>query len=257
MIEYNAMIINGTSTADLPFECAVVRPPKPTQASRKDIMHNITTVNGLVKQKINTYNPIENEGEFYLIDPTRDDIRQFKSLFTFDGEYQTFDEPDITHKYYSVELVFSGKDDFAGYTVIANFVNDPFEYERESISTNTPLAISWDKVASPILNRLPGAIEFILTNHTNAPMYPLLEVTANTGVEVFIQIGNQQLRFIDGLQGTVYIECKHRYQDVYDSAGKKYNDKVKGEFFEIMPGIHTVTLSDGVEIKIKERWCWL
>lgn len=236
MPEHNALIINGRSTGDLPFFCGVEENSSPTRAEKKNKYHDLDMVNGVAVQTIEAWSPVPKTYQFYLHDATKSDVRKLKAFIGYNGWFTPFDDPDI--RYVFVNAVFSSEplDEFNGYTVTVTFTCEPFEYEPEKVS----------------------ALGSSITNHTTAPMYPKIVIAGMVATSTFLQIGSQRMTFPNGIDTSVTIECKHGLQNVFDKTGNKINSKVRGPFFEIPPGIHSVTKGSGItNIQITERWGWL
>src|SRR5699024_4825575 len=96
-----------------------------------------------------------------------------------------------------------------------------------------------------------------LYNHTNAPMYPRIDVFGTSGSEVQINIGGQIIKLRE-LNQKVTVESKPLEQNVYDKDGKMANGIMSGDFIEIKEGsTNLVTLSNGINrVEILERWAW-
>lgn len=234
MLKTNEFICNGKRLTDLPFYvvCEVLAPP--TRSDKKNILTELPFVNGVVVQDVDAYSTVPKEYAFYLHDVTSADVRKFKAFFPDRGEFTPYDEPDLRFIYESVHLSFSVLDNVGGYEVTATFTCQPFAYEEEKTMT----------------------LGSTITNHTNAPMHPKLKITGKTGSETYLKIGEQVMRFKE-IQDVIYIECKHRHQDAYSSGGRKVNNEVKGDFFEIPVGIHRVEKGQGISsVEITTRWCW-
>lgn len=236
MPKLNELIINGRSTSDLPFFCAVEENSAPTRASKKNKYHDLDMVNGAVVQTINAWSPIPKTFQFYLKEVTKSDVRKLKEFIGFSGWLTSADDPDIRHVFIDASFDSEPLDEFNGYTVTVTFTCEPFEYEPESETT----------LGSSVVN------------HTNAPMYPKVTITAATTSSTYLEIGSERMTFPNGFNGTITIECKHGIQDVKNSLGASINNQVRGPFFEILPGTHTVTKGTGITtVKILNRWGWL
>lgn len=236
MPKYNELIINGRSTGDLPFFCGVEENSAPTRAAKKNKYHDLDMVNGLVTQTIDAWNSIEKNYTFYLHEVTKTDLRTFKAFIGYSGWLTPYDDPEIHYIFSNATISSEPLDAFNGYTVNVTFTCEPFEYESEKVVT----------------------LGSSITNHTTAPMYPKIVITVNTTSNTFLQIGSQRITFPSGIDTSVTIECKHGLQDVLDKSGNKMNSKVRGPFFEIVPGTHTVTKGTGItKVEITERWGWL
>lgn len=235
MPEYNELIINGRSTSDLPFFCGVEENSAPTRAEKKNKYYDLEMANGVAVQTVEAWKAVTKAYRFYLHEATKNDVRKLKAFIGYTGWFTPSDDPDI--RYIFVNALFESEplDEFNGYTVTVIFTCEPFEYEPETVS----------------------ALGATIKNETNAPMYPKITITANTGSSLFLKIGSQTMTFTKGIIGTVIIECKHGMQDIKDSSGKRINSQVRGPFFEILPGSHTVTKSPAItNIQILKRWGW-
>lgn len=236
MPQYNELIINGRSTGDLPFFCAVEENSAPTRAEKKNKYHDLDMVNGLAVQTIEAWLPVSKIYRFYLHDATKADVRKLKSFIGYAGWFTPFDDPNIHYNFVNAIFESEPLDEFNGYTITATFTCEPFEYEPERTST------------------LGSSIK----NHTTAPMYPKIVIAGMIATSTFLQIGNQRMTFPSGIDTKVTIECKHGLQNVLDKTGNKMNSKVRGPFFEITPGEHAVTKGTGItKVEITERWGWL
>lgn len=236
MPKVNELIINGRSTSDLPFFCAVEENSAPTRASKKNRLHELDMVNGAVVQTINAWSTVSKKYQFYLHDATKSDVRNLKAFVGYSGWFTPADDPGIRYIYMDTAFSSEPLDEFNGYTITVTFTCEPFEYEPESETT------------------LGGS----LVNHTNAPMYPKITITAATTSSTYLQIGSERMTFLNGINGTITIECKHGIQDVKNNLGASINNQVRGPFFEILPGTHSVTKGTGITtVKILNRWGWL
>lgn len=235
MVELNALIINGESTADLPFFCGVTDNSPPARAIKKNKIYELEHVNGAVVQSINAYGLVEKTYNFYLHDVTVANVRRFKSFIGYSGWFTPSDDLGIRYKFINAVPTVEPLDMTDGYRVSVVFTCEPFAYENESV----------------------GVLGASIVNHTNAPMYPLIKLTGTTGANTFLQIGNQRMTFTSGINGVVFVECKHGFQDVYTSTSS-INNQIRGPFFEIEPGTHSVTKGTGITaVEITKRWGWL
>lgn len=236
MPERNALIVNGKSTADLPFFCGVRENSPPARAEKKDQLYDLDMVNGNVVQTIDAWKPVTKQYLFYLHDVTKSQFRAFKAFIGWTGWFSPSDDPGMRYVYQKAVLESSPVDEFDGYEVAVTFTCEPFEYEEERTE------------------ELGSSIE----NHTNAPMYPRLIITGDTTSSTFLQIGEERMTFTNGIRNFVTIECKHGLQDVKDSNGLSINSQVRGPFFEIVPGEHAVTKGTGItSVQMTKRWGWL
>lgn len=236
MIELNSLILNGKSSADFPFFVAVEEVPGVLMPTKKDKIYQHEHMNGSVKQSINAWESITLEFIFYLHDVTRSDLRKFKSWFKPQGTLTRYDDPDMHYEYIQVNVSSKALDDTSGYEVTAVFLCQPFEFEKE---TEVVLGTT-------------------IRNETSAPMYPKIMIKGDTGEETYLKIGRQSMYFKQGVRNGAVIECKQGYQNITDLNGREINNQVKGDFFEITPGAHTVVKGKGItEVKMVTRWGWI
>lgn len=255
------MIVNGRSTDDLPFFCVVETNDAPKKSEKKDDVFETDYADGYAVQKIDAYSGNERVYNFYLHEVTNKEIRQFKTFVPDEGWFTPSDD-DLKFYFVKSLLEFEPLDSVNGYVCVVTFFCQPFGMEEETgtIIGNdamTVVGIEWDKSSSSTAEHvyyLQSASQII--NHTNAPMYPLVEIRGATGNETFLQIGEQRMTFKE-IQDVIYIECKPRFQDVWSSGGRKINNEVSGPFFEIQPGENPILKGEGINfIKITERWGW-
>lgn len=233
---YNALTINGVSTATLDFDCLVETNSPITMGKKKDILHEGEMVNGVLLQSIEAYEPVEKPYIFYLSNVTKDQARKFKALFDPTGWFTPYDDPNIRHYYYSFTMESEPLDDVDGYRVTVTFLCDPFEYEPEKVVT---LGTS-------------------IVNHTNAPMFPKLEVLGSVATQQTLTIGAQTMIFKNGIPIRVWVENKLGAQNVTNNSGANINSQVKGPFF-VIPPKKTVAVSktSGItSVKMTTRWGW-
>lgn len=236
MITYNQLMINGKSTADFPFPIFVEELPGLSMAKKKDKLFETDYQNGYVKQSVSAWESLSLVFKFYLHNVSRSQLREFKKLFVNEGTLVRYDDSDMHYNYLSVNLESEPIAETFGYEVTATFVCEPFEYEQEKeiVVTNK------------------------IVNHTNAPMHPLIKVKGNTQAETTLTIGKTTMVFKEGIDTLVEIECKDGYQNVRDKSGRLINNKIKGDFFEILPGESVVTKGAGItEVKLLARWGWV
>lgn len=233
MLRINELIINGKSTADLPFYCAVLELDPPQKSEKKDKLFETDFASGYSKQSVRAYSGIEKQYKFYLYDMEETDIQEFKTFIADEGWFRAWGS-QLKYVFVKSTLEFSHLDDVGGYEVLVTFSCQPFGLQDESTKN--------------LDNRI--------YNPTNAPMYPFIEIRGAIGTETYLQIGSQRMTFKE-IQDVIYIECKPHYQDVYSSGGRKLNAETKGPFFEIQPGENEVLKGPGItSIKITERWGW-
>lgn len=233
MVRLNELIINGRSTDSLPFYCVVETNSAPAKSEKKDNVFENEHTDGYSKQTIDAYGGKERVYTFYLHDVEASQVREFMSFVADEGWFKPADD-DLKYYYVKSTLDFETLDAVNGYTCQVTFFCQSFGMESER---TTDLGTN-------------------LFNHTNAPMYPLVEIRGQSGVETFLQIGQQRMTFKE-LQDVIYIECQPRQQNVYRSASNLLNADTRGPFFEIQPGDNKVTKGPGItSVKITERWGW-
>lgn len=227
------MIINGKSTYNLPFYCVVEELDPPQKAKRKDKLFETEHGTGYMKQTVDAYEPVERKYMFYLHNVQWGDIQMFKDFIADSGWFIPFNEK-YRYDYLKSELEFAKLDAVNGYEVDVTFYCQPFAYE--------------DEVSKKLGTKL--------YNETNAPMQPKFEIRGTSGQPSYLKIGEQTMHF-KSLPGVIYIECKHGHQDAWSSGGRKVNNLIKGDFFEVPPGVHEVEKGQGItEVTITERRAW-
>ena len=234
--EYNALIVNGLSTKDLPFDCLVETNSPLTMGKKKDILHEGEMVNGVLVQSIDAYEPVEKPYVIYLSQVTKAEMRKFKAMFDPTGWFTPYDDPTIKHYYYSVAMESETLDVVDGYRVTVTFLCDPFEYEPETVVT----------LGSSIIN------------HTNAPMYPKLEVLGTVATLQSLTIGSQTMIFKNGIATRAWVENKLGLQNVTNNTGAAINSQVSGPFFVIPPKktVSVVKTAGITSVKMTTRWGW-
>lgn len=244
MIEYNSLIINDWSTKDLPFQLLVQENPGPLMAVKKDILSQFDFTDGYVVQSVRAYEPKERTFKLYFQDVTSmEQIRNFAAKLTPSGTYISYDDPTVYKKYVKVELELEPWDNenyfFRGYEGELKFLIQPFSYER------TPKVIT-------LTNGM------VITNHTDAPMYPKLEISAPTKSAYSIKIGTITMNFKNHL-GSYVVECESGKQNVYDSNGNVRNLHTTGDFFVLQPGEKAKVTFDPTliqSLKMTTSWRW-
>lgn len=235
MLYNNHLIINGKSTSGFPFFVAVEENAAPTKARKKDRVFSEEHTNGYLRRSIHAYEGVDKRYKFYLHDVDKKQLREFKAFIAPSGWFTPADEDDVKYYYEAVEVSFGVLDAVNGYECEVTFKCQPFALE------NNPETVQLGN---------------LITNHTNAPMYPFIKITGRSSVETFLQIGSQRMTFKE-IQDIIYIECRHGHQDVWASGMRKINGEVRGDFFEIMPGTHNVTKGSGIQsVEITLRWGW-
>lgn len=239
-LEYNHLIINGRSSADLPFLVAVETNAAPVKAKKKNIHNELEHVNGLVVQTIDAWEAIEKKYTFYLYDVSMRDMRLFKKFLGNTGEFTPYNDPDIHFNFYAVEFVSETQDLLDGYhdnyKIEVTFLCEPFEYEKERWVTNLQS----------------------LSNFTNAPMWPRLKLYGNTSGRQSLTIGNQTISLTEGIKEFVEIECKHGHQTITDNFGYEINRQMVGPFFTIPieRDIRVIKTSGITRVDMLQRWGW-
>lgn len=239
-LEHNHIIINGESSADLPFLVAVETNAAPVKARKKNIHNELEHVNGVVTQTIDAWEPIQKPYIFYLYDVTMSDVRIFKKFLGNYGEFTPYNDPEIHFNFYGVEFESETRDPLDAhhdnYTINVTFLCEPFEYERERWVTDIQS----------------------LSNFTNAPMWPRLKLYGNTSERQSLTIGRQTITLKEGLEEFVEIECKHGHQTIIDSLGMEINRQMVGPFFTIPieRDIQVIKSSGITRVDMLQRWGW-
>lgn len=240
-LEHNHLIINGRSSADLPFLIAVEKNSAPVKARKKNIYNELDSVSGLVVQTIDAWEPVERNYTFYLYDVTLSDVRLFKQFVGQSGQITPYNDQEMHYNYYSSEIDFETMDEddafHQNYQGTISFICEPFEYEEEQTVT----------VGSTIVN------------HTSGPMFPRLTVYGNTNARQTLTIGDQTMIFKRGVNPSITVECKFGEQNAYNQYGNLINSDIIGDFFVIPPDSTVkVTKTAGItKIDMLARWGWL
>ena len=240
-LEHNHLIINGRSSADLPFLIAIEKNSAPVKARKKNIYNELHSVSGLVVQTIDAWEPVERTYPFYMYDVTLSDVRKFKQFVGQSGRLTPYNDQEMHYNYYSSEINFETMDEsdafHQNYQGTISFICESFEYEEEQTVV----------VGSTI------------TNHTSAPMFPRLTVHGNSSAKQTLTIGKQTMVFKRGPNPKWIIECKFGEQNVYDQFDKLSNSEITGDFFVIPPDSQvSVTKTAGItKIEMLTRWGWL
>ena len=240
-LEHNHLIINGRSSADLPFLIAIEKNSAPVKARKKNIYNELDSVSGLVVQTIDAWEPVERNYTFYLYDVTLSDVRLFKQFVGQSGQIIPYNDQEMHYNYYSSEINFETMDEddafHQNYQGTISFICEPFEYEEEQTVV----------VGSTIVN------------HTSAPMFPRLTVHGNSSARQSLTIGDQTMVFKRGPNPLWTVECKFGEQNVYDQYGQLSNSEIIGDFFVIPPDSQVgVVKTVGItKIDMLARWGWL
>ena len=257
MITLNELIVNGKSTADFSFDVYVTRNAGYNYAKKKNVLFESTYGTGASKNEINAYPPIEKVYTIHCPFATLQDMREITAWASDSGTLIPSDEPDVYYEILDVHITDARIHEVTGYLIDVIFTTMPFGYE-----INQRTGVYWDKSPDPLLTRMGTDLVFVgdgkLFNHTNAPMYPRIDVYGTSANEVQIQIGRQEvkLRYIDE---KITIESKPFEQGVYDKNGRELNSVMSGDFIEIPKNTtNSVITSSGIDrIEVLSRWAWL
>lgn len=238
MITLNELIVNGKSTADFSFDVYVTRNAGYNYAKKKNVLFESTYGTGASKNEINAYPPIEKTYTIHCPFATLQDMREITTWASDSGTLIPSDEPDVFYEILDVNVTDARIHEVTGYLIDVIFTTMPFGYEL------------YEQVRS-----LKSGDTII--NHTNAPMYPRIEVYGTSATEQSIQIGGQVVK-IRTLNQKLTIESKPLSQTVLDNTGRELNSVMSGDFFEIPKGsTNQITLSSGISrIEMTERWAW-
>lgn len=239
MITMNELIVNGKSTADFSFDVYVTKNAGYNYARKKNVLTETLYGTGAIKNEINAYPPIEKTYTIHCPFATLQDMREITTWASDSGTLIPSDEPDVYYEILDVYITDARIHEVTGYLIDVIFTTMPFGYElNEQVRSLT----NGD----------------ILVNHTNAPMYPRIDVFGTSASEVSIQIGSQVVKLRE-LNQKATIESKPLHQTVLDNTGREKNSIMNGDFFEIKKGsTNIVTLSSGItRIEMTTRWAWL
>lgn len=238
MTRINELIINGRSSADFPFTVYVTANAGFNYARKKNVLTETTYGTGAMKNTIDAYPPIQKPYSIYCPSATLQDMREITTWIADEGKLVASDESDVFYEILDVEVSDAPLEATGGYMLDLVFTTMPFGYEH---------------IHS--LRSFSGGES--LYNHTNAPMYPRIDIFGASGSEVQINIGGQIIKLRE-LNQKVTIESKPLEQNVYDNNGKIANGIMSGDFIEIKEGsTNLVTLSNGINrIEMLERWAW-
>lgn len=207
-------------------------------AKKKNKLIETDYSTGAIKESVNAWSPIEKSYELYCPTANLQDMRKIKAWASDTGKLIAADEPDVFYEILDVYIGQSIIDPISGYRIKITFITNPFAYELEQVN----------KVYTS------GST---IVNHTNAPMYPKIIVNGNSNSQTSIKIGTQTV-YLKELISKLTIESKPLEQNVYDQYNSPINSIMRGDFFEILEGSHTITLGTGItSIEITERWGWL
>lgn len=239
MTRINELIVNGKSTADFPFDVYVTSNAGYNYAKKKNILFENTYGTGAIKREVNAYPPIQKPYTIYSPTATLQDMREITAWATDTGTLVASDESDVYYEVLDVNITDTQLHEVRGYAVTITFTTMPFGYEH----------------GQSIRRFIGGEALF---NHTNAPMFPRIEVYGNSSEQVQVHIGSQTIR-LRYLDEKVTIESKPLEQNVYDKDGNEMNSLMNGDFIEIAKNTNNnVSLSTGItHIEMTERWAWL
>lgn len=239
MVKINELIINNISTDSFPFPIYVETNDGFRMPVKKNKLFETEYTTGAIKDNIQAWSPIPKEYNLYCPTATLKDLRKLKLWAKDYGKLIASDEPDVYYEILDVSMDHSIIDNISGYRINIVFTCQPFGFEMNQLTKTY---------------RTGGKI----TNHTNAPMYPLITVFGTSNVQTSVKIGNQTV-YISKLIDKLTIENKYLEQDVRDRNNAQANNVMRGDFFEIpADSVNTITLGAGIDrIEILERWGWL
>lgn len=236
-IKLNELIIDDVSTLDLSFEVFVEETDGFNFSKKKNQLIETEYMTGAIKHEIKAWSTIEKNYTLYCPFTLLKDMRKLKAWAKDNGKLRTPDEPDVYYQILDVIMEPTKVDPISGYRIKITFITEPFGYETSETEKTYRNGQQ-------------------LVNETNAPMYPKIIVNGQSNSEVSLSIGEQTL-YLKRLHNKVTIECKPLQQNVFNESGAITNGILRGDFFEIMPGEHTIALSGIDSINILERWAWL
>lgn len=238
MIKTNALTVNGKSTSEFPFLVYVEKNDGFRFPKKKNQLNETIYSTGATKNDIRAWPPIPKNYTLYCPTASLKEMRQIKAWATDNGQLIAADEPDVFYEILDVDIAHSPVDNITGYRVEIAFTVEPFGYELDQV---TKTYTSGQQI----------------TNHTNAPMFPRIEIYGNSSSETTVQIGSQTVR-LRYLNEKVTIESKPLEQNVYDKDGRELNSVMSGDFIEIKEdSTNEIILSNGINrIEILERWGW-
>lgn len=239
MTRINELIVNGKSTADFPFDVYVTNNAGYNYAKKKNVLFESTYGTGAAKNEINAYPPIQKSYTIYCPDATLQDMRQITTWAKDEGQLIASDEPDVYYEILDVVITDAPLHDVRGYLVEITFTTMPFGYELFQTT-----------------RRIVG--NGSIFNHTNAPMFPRIDVYGTSASEVQLTIGKQTIK-LRTLDTKITIESKPLEQNVFDKNGRELNSVMAGDFIEIeKDNTSEITMSSQIQrIEILERWAWL
>lgn len=238
-MEINQIVVNGSSTLDFPFETVVVENGGFTYAKKKNQFAESDYLTGSIKTEVKAWAPIEKSYKLFCYTNDVAQLRIVKMWAKDSGALISSDEPDVFYEILDVEIEDSKRDGKPYFILEITFTCQPFGFELNQLTRTYKTG---DKI----------------TNHTNAPMYPLITVFGTSNTQTSIKIGNQTV-YIAKLIDKLIIENKYLEQDVRDRNNAQANEVMRGDFFEIpADSTNTITLGNGIDrIEILERWGWL
>lgn len=231
--------MNGKSTADFPFLVYVEKNDGFRFPKKKNQLFETEYSTGAAKNTVEAWSPIPKSYVLSCPTATLKDMRQIKLWAEDHGRLIAADEPDVFYEILDVEIPHSPIDDITGYRIEVNFTVQPFGFE---LNQSTKTYHNGD----------------VISNHTNAPMFPKITIYGDHNSQTSLQIGKQVVYF-KKLQTKYTMENKFLEQDILDQYNNSINSVMRGDFFEIPKNSnHKITLGTGIErIEILERWGWL
>lgn len=238
-MEINQIKVNGFSTLDFPFETVVVENGGFTYAKKKNQFVETDYLTSSIKTEVEAWAPIEKSYKLFCYTTNVAQLRVVKKWAKDNGILISSDEPDVFYEILDVVIEDSKRDGKPYFILEITFKLSPFGFE---LNQATRTYKTGDKI----------------TNHTNAPMYPLMTVFGTSNTQTSIKIGNQTV-YIAKLIDKLTIENKYLEQDVRDRNNAQANNIMRGDFFEIpAESTNTITLGSGIDrVEILERWGWL
>lgn len=233
------LIVNGRSSVDFDFPIFVEQNDGFRFPKKKNKLIETEYSTGAIKDTVNAWPPIPKEYLLHCPTATLKDMRKIKLWAEDNGRLIAADEPDVFYEILDVEIPHSPIADTHGYQINIIFTVQPFGFELN------PQVRTYQNGST-------------IVNHTNAPMYPRIDVYGNHNEQTSIQIGQQTI-YLRRLQTKNTIECKYLEQNIFDQYGVPINSTMRGDFFEIHKNSsHVITLGTGIErIELLERWGWL
>lgn len=238
-MEINQIKVNGFSTLDFPFETVVVENGGFTYARKKNQFVETDYLTSSIKTEVEAWAPIEKSYKLFCYTTNVAQLRVVKKWAKDNGILISSDEPDVFYEILDVVIEDSKRDGKPYFILEITFTLAPFGFE---LNQSTKTYRSGD----------------IITNKTNAPMYPRITIYGTSNTQTSIKIGNQTV-YISKLIDKLIIENKYLEQDVRDRNNAQVNNVMRGDFFEIpADSKNIVTLGSGIDrIEVLERWGWL